>query len=294
MSGHYCKTCDVDHGCDEHADCIRAEKEVEVLTAQLAASEAAALVVDAQAEALLERATAAEAARERAVAEVYAQETRIIEEGERRATAESALAEARRERGEALVAVATAYDAGKDSTIVEPSEVAQLREAVGTASCPICDMEGPHQHVTQEIERYRDERAAWFHGTGDAACSRCESRGHYPFACPPPNQTAERTETELRWAESIIGPRALTPGADDATNNGSKEGQLPALLRTIAMNDRTTYEHHESRPRDGREPEGGTIWLTPREMAIDALKALGEETESLYWPFRAPAPKETP
>jgi len=125
MSGHYCKTCDVDHGCDEHADCIRAEKEVEVLTAQLAASEAAALVVDAQAEALLERATAAEAARERAVAEVYAQETRIIEEGERRATAESALAEARRERDRLAaewVAQADVYDAESAPTASNDDE----------------------------------------------------------------------------------------------------------------------------------------------------------------------------
>ena len=59
--------------------------------------------------------------------------------------------------------------------------------------------------------------------------------------------------------------------------------QLPALLRAIAMSDRTTYEHHEKRPRDGKKPEGGTIWLTPREMAIAALRAMGEETDSLYW-----------
>lgn len=64
--------------------------------------------------------------------------------------------------------------------------------------------------------------------------------------------------------------------------------QLPPLLRAIAMGDKTTYQHHEVRPRDGRAPEGGTIWLTPRELALEALKALGEETESLYWPFRAP------
>jgi hypothetical protein len=66
--------------------------------------------------------------------------------------------------------------------------------------------------------------------------------------------------------------------------------QFPSLLRAIAMADKTTYEHHESRPRDGKAPEGGTIWLTPRELALHALRAMGEETESLYWPFKAPAP----
>jgi hypothetical protein len=62
--------------------------------------------------------------------------------------------------------------------------------------------------------------------------------------------------------------------------------QLPSLLRAIAMGDKTTYEHHEPRKRDGKSPEGGTIWLTPRELALTALRAMGEETESLYWPGR--------
>jgi hypothetical protein len=66
--------------------------------------------------------------------------------------------------------------------------------------------------------------------------------------------------------------------------------QLPAMLRAIAMADKTTYAHHEKRPRDGKKPEGGTIWLTPRELALHALRVMGEETESLFWPFRAPEP----
>jgi hypothetical protein len=71
------------------------------------------------------------------------------------------------------------------------------------------------------------------------------------------------------------------------------------LLRAIAMADKTTYRHHEPRKLDGKRPEedgGGTIWLTPRELALNALRAMGEETESLYFPFRAETPttKETP
>lgn len=66
--------------------------------------------------------------------------------------------------------------------------------------------------------------------------------------------------------------------------------QIVSVFRAVAMNDRTHYEHHEARPRDGRVPgedgASGTIWLTPRELALAALRAMGEETDTLYWPFR--------
>jgi hypothetical protein len=54
--------------------------------------------------------------------------------------------------------------------------------------------------------------------------------------------------------------------------------QLVSMLLTIVRNDKTTYEHHEKRRWDGRDPseDGGTIWLTPREMARNALRLLGE------------------
>ncbi len=62
---------------------------------------------------------------------------------------------------------------------------------------------------------------------------------------------------------------------------------LVSALRTIALSDKTAYEHHEKRYQDGKLPEtvGGTIWLTPRVVALRTLEAMGEETESLYWPF---------
>ena len=68
--------------------------------------------------------------------------------------------------------------------------------------------------------------------------------------------------------------------------------RLADALRAIAMNDRTTYDHHEKRPRDGRAPgeDGGTIWITPREIAIGALKAMGYDTAALYWPFKPTEP----
>lgn len=54
--------------------------------------------------------------------------------------------------------------------------------------------------------------------------------------------------------------------------------QLVAMLQIIVRNDETHFEHHQARRWDGKKPReagGGTIWLTPREMAISALRYLG-------------------
>ena len=61
-------------------------------------------------------------------------------------------------------------------------------------------------------------------------------------------------------------------------------------LRAVAMNDKTAYEHHEKRRQDSKRPEtaGGTIWLSPREIALETLKSIGEEVDSLFWPFEKP------
>jgi hypothetical protein len=52
---------------------------------------------------------------------------------------------------------------------------------------------------------------------------------------------------------------------------------MVATLQSIVRNDKTDYRHHESRPWDGRKPgaEGGSIWLTPRELATRALRQMG-------------------
>lgn len=55
-----------------------------------------------------------------------------------------------------------------------------------------------------------------------------------------------------------------------------------AALRVIITNDKTHYQHHEPRPYDGRRPTGfalgaGTIFLTPREVAQNALRYARQE-----------------
>ena len=48
--------------------------------------------------------------------------------------------------------------------------------------------------------------------------------------------------------------------------------RLREALKMCLQNDKTYYNHHEPR-RDGTKPDdvGGTIWLTPREIARAAL-----------------------
>ena len=50
--------------------------------------------------------------------------------------------------------------------------------------------------------------------------------------------------------------------------------KLETALRHAARNDKTEYCHHEPRPWDGKTPREkgrGTRWLTPREIARQAL-----------------------
>lgn len=49
---------------------------------------------------------------------------------------------------------------------------------------------------------------------------------------------------------------------------------LVRVLSDIIRNDKTFYLHHEARPWDGRNPDGGTIWKTPREIAAAVLRSL--------------------
>ncbi|MDE2099044.1 MAG: hypothetical protein KGL39_17455 [Patescibacteria group bacterium] len=58
----------------------------------------------------------------------------------------------------------------------------------------------------------------------------------------------------------------------------SQAETMRGALEIIVRNDRSReYEHHEKRPWDGKKPSEastGTKWLTPREIAKDALRAL--------------------
>lgn len=60
-------------------------------------------------------------------------------------------------------------------------------------------------------------------------------------------------------------------------------------LQTIVRNDTTAYEHHQPRRWDGKTPDedGGTIWLTPREMARQMLSILGAEVPDAFVEMRA-------
>jgi len=50
-----------------------------------------------------------------------------------------------------------------------------------------------------------------------------------------------------------------------------REQELEKALEGVIRNDRSmTYKYGESRP-DGEHPEAGQRWLTPKEIAHDAL-----------------------
>jgi hypothetical protein len=56
----------------------------------------------------------------------------------------------------------------------------------------------------------------------------------------------------------------------------SAAGALVEALTRVIANDKTTYRHHEARPSDGltpRQADGGTIFLTPKEIARSALES---------------------
>lgn len=65
---------------------------------------------------------------------------------------------------------------------------------------------------------------------------------------------------------------------DENERQKGRIAELVEALRACERNDKTAYEHHEPRP-DGKKPSrgGGTIWMTPKEIANEALR--GEEVE---------------
>jgi len=123
---------------------------------------------------------------------------------------------------------------------------------------------------------------------GEGGCDWCKK------PCP---------ECGNKWAECVCecGPKIVLPGdvpepevtldelaydiamnTPEPTEIMSEErtidrARLVAMLRDIYRNDRTHYEHHEPRSWDGKTPDSydGTIWLTPREIAVHALRAMG-------------------
>lgn len=62
-------------------------------------------------------------------------------------------------------------------------------------------------------------------------------------------------------------------------------GRYREALESVIQNDKTYYNHHEPRPYDDKVPkeDGGTIWMTPRQVAERRLKCSSVETEKAVW-----------
>lgn len=86
------------------------------------------------------------------------------------------------------------------------------------------------------------------------------------------------------WSDSIVeGARVGRSTISVFAEKWKKkvEGSFVENLQAIYRNDKTRYQHHEDRPWDGLRPGesvfGGSIWLTPRELAGRMLVSLGAE-----------------
>lgn len=70
-----------------------------------------------------------------------------------------------------------------------------------------------------------------------------------------------------------------------------KRENVIELLQAIYRNDETHFEHHQVRRWDGKDPHeagfDGTIWQTPREIARNALRALGADVPDAIAEMRA-------
>jgi len=68
----------------------------------------------------------------------------------------------------------------------------------------------------------------------------------------------------------------LTAADADLEEAEEEVKRLRRVLLAIEANDLTEYEHHQPRRSDGLAPSatGGTKWLTPREIARNALDGL--------------------
>ncbi len=67
--------------------------------------------------------------------------------------------------------------------------------------------------------------------------------------------------------------KVLDAAKEDGERFQAENERLRKALQGVIENDKTTYRHHEPR-RDGMKPgkDGGTIWLTPTEIAKRALE----------------------
>lgn len=86
---------------------------------------------------------------------------------------------------------------------------------------------------------------------------------------------------EVSRCVSILAGEEITKLQSELQAAEARAALLAERMAHIIDVDKTCYRHHEARP-DGKLPreDGGTIWLTPKEMAKNALSATQEQTEA--------------
>jgi hypothetical protein len=126
------------------------------------------------------------------------------------------------------------------------------------------------------------------------SCEQVEAPEAYPASPEEPAAPGEGqcvVQISVPGLESLAGPTAafivaarntLPSLLTERARILSAGSALARAMESIIANDKTTYQHHEARRSDGltpREAEGGTIFLTPKEIARAALTAWEEATK---------------
>lgn len=90
--------------------------------------------------------------------------------------------------------------------------------------------------------------------------------------CPIPYEV----EPPIEWPDNVVTTFRMVSEAKYKALQARCDA-LAEALRKCQKNDKTYYKHHEARPYDGALPQEnyGTCWLTPREIARQALEANG-------------------
>ncbi len=86
--------------------------------------------------------------------------------------------------------------------------------------------------------------------------------------------TEEHYKTVPRVTEALTHIATLRQQVAYQATRERYIDKLRQSLDDIIKNDSTHYNHHQPRQFDGRTPkeDGGTIWLTPKEIARRALR----------------------
>jgi hypothetical protein len=100
---------------------------------------------------------------------------------------------------------------------------------------------------------------------------------------PIPDWSALKPEIQAAWDAAGEEIRKHVVGAMASIEAGLgmiSDGPLRAILLEIVATDKTSYDAGDPRRLDGREPNPGIRWDTPKELALEALGISEDEARA--------------